>query len=453
MITNKLLKYKQIVVVVMSIVFLQTVNAQTYSPIGKWAWADNSGIVHYITISSIEGGISIAIQQGQNLVLFNSGINQYANNQIGFVCTQQDPATILYGNRNLNQVYTYTKVEESSYQQDNSSGQQYRSQRQASISDAGDVLAQHMRIREQQMGNFPGQARSRTSYSSGNTGSPNDNNQLYTVTAVSENKTIQQSIPKSDIDKNIPVNASDNTKSFAVIIGNEDYKNEIKVDYAKNDARTFKDYVIKTLGVPEQQVHLKENATFGDMLGEIEWLTNVGKAFGSNAKLIFYYAGHGMPDEASKSSYLLPVDGRSSQMRTAVKVDELYASLTQYPVKQATVFLDACFSGAAREGMLTSGRGVVIKPKENILSGNLVVFSAVSGEQTAHPYAEKYHGLFTYFLVKKLQETKGNVSFQELSNYIATNVNQISVVKGKEQTPKVNLSNDVLSNWMNFKLK
>lgn len=359
----------------------------------------------------------------------------------------------MFGNRNTSQVYTYTKVIENSYSQSNISAQQYRSQRQASISENGELLAQYMKNKEQQGGRFAGQTRSRASEYSGNNNSTILSPQMNNSAPVSEIRTIQQTIPKSDIDKNIPVNATDNTKSFAVIIGNEDYKNEIKVEYAKNDARTFKDYVIKTLGVPEQQVHLKENATFGDMLGEIDWLTSVGKAFGSNAKLIFYYAGHGMPDEASKSSYLLPVDGRSSQMRTAVKVDELYASLTQHPVKQATVFLDACFSGAAREGMLTSGRGVVIKPKENILSGNLVVFSAVSGEQTAHPYAEKYHGLFTYFLVKKLQETKGNVSFQELSNYIATNVNQVSVVKGKEQTPKVNLSNDVLSNWMNFKLK
>lgn len=447
------MKRRLINTVIINIFFLQVIHAQTYSPIGKWGWADNSGVVHYITISFIEGGVSVGVEQGSNIVLFSSEVNQYSNNQTGFICTQQNPYTIMFGNRNTGQVYTYTKVVENSYLQNNTSVQQYRSQRQASISENGELLAQYMKNKEQQGGRFAGQTRSRASEYSGNNNSTIPSNQMNNSAPVSEIRTIQQTIPKSDIDKNIPVNATDNTKSFAVIIGNEDYKNEIKVEYAKNDAQTFKDYVIKTLGVPEQQVHLKENATFGDMLGEIEWLTNVGKAFGTNAKLIFYYAGHGMPDETSKTSYLLPVDGRSSQMRTAVKVDELYASLTQYPVKQATVFLDACFSGAAREGMLTSGRGVVIKPKENILSGNLVVFSAVSGEQTAHPYAEKYHGLFTYFLVKKLQETKGNVSFQELSNYIATNVNQISVVKGKEQTPKVNLSNDVLSNWMNFKLK
>jgi hypothetical protein len=257
----------------------------------------------------------------------------------------------------------------------------------------------------------------------------------------------------SDIDINIPVTYQKNENTFAVIIGNEDYANEIKVKYAINDAKTFYEYSLKTLGIPKENIHYAENATFGKMLGEIDWLKSIAKAFEGKAKLMFYYAGHGMPDESSKSAYLLPVDGEASSLRTAVKVEELYASLSEYPVQQAAVFLDACFSGAARDGMLASGRGVRIMPKANSPRGNLVIFTAVSGDETAHPYDEKQHGLFSYYLIKKLQETKGDISFLELSKFITTKVNQQSVVSGKGQNPTVNVSPAVQATWGSWKLK
>jgi hypothetical protein len=276
---------------------------------------------------------------------------------------------------------------------------------------------------------------------------------------VTENRTTNQpseskpAIMLSDIDTDIPVTYQRNENTFAVIIGNEDYANEIKVKYAINDAKTFYEYSMRTLGIPKDNIRYSEDATFGKMLGEIDWLKNVAKAYQGKAKLLFYYAGHGMPDESSKNAYLLPVDGDASTTRTAIKVEELYAALSEYPVQQATVFLDACFSGTARDGMLTSGRGVRIMPKADAPKGNLVIFTAVTGDETAHPYDEKQHGLFSYYLMKKLQETRGDINFQELSDFITTKVNQQSVVSGKEQNPTVNISPSVQNTWGSWKLK
>lgn len=278
-------------------------------------------------------------------------------------------------------------------------------------------------------------------------------NQTYQPKTVNPPVESKPATVLSDIDVNIPVTYQRNDNTFAVIIGNEDYTNEIKVKYAKNDAKTFYDYSIKTLGIPKENIRYSENATFGKMLGEIDWLKSVAKAYQGKAKLMFYYAGHGMPDESTKSAFLLPVDGDASTTRTAIKVEELYAALSEYPVQQATVFLDACFSGAARDGMLASGRGVRIMPKADAPKGNLVIFTAVSGDETAHPFDEKQHGLFSYYLIKKLQETKGDISFQELSKFVTTKVNQQSVVTGKEQNPTINVSPAVQSSWGSWKLK
>jgi hypothetical protein len=255
------------------------------------------------------------------------------------------------------------------------------------------------------------------------------------------------------VDTDIPSGNAKRVNTFALIIGNERYSNERSVPYAMNDAITFNKYLSKTMGLPEENIHLVTNATLGQMLGEIKWITNVAKAYQGNASIIFYYAGHGMPDESSKDAYLLPVDGNSTMVQTAIKLEWLYSELNDSPTKQVAVLMDACFSGGARDGMLADGRGVKIKPKDDVLIGNFVVISAATGDQTAYPYEDKQHGLFTYFLLLKLQETKGNVSMGELSEFLKTNVSRVSVVKNnKPQDPKVNVSFQIQDKWQNFKL-
>jgi hypothetical protein len=261
------------------------------------------------------------------------------------------------------------------------------------------------------------------------------------------------SVGSDPVDTDIPVVKITHDKTFALIIGNEDYSIEQKVPFAKNDARVFKKYCNKTLGLPNDNIHLLTNATLGQMLGEINWLAEIAKAYKGKAALIFYYAGHGMPSEETKDAYLLPIDGSSEMVQTSLKLEDLYKQLNQYPAKQITVFMDACFSGASRNGMLASGRGVKIEPKQNALKGNMIVLSATSGKQTAYPYEDKGHGLFTYYLLKKIQETKGNTDLGELSEYLKQKVEQKSVVKNsKPQNPKVNVSNKLQHIWKNLKI-
>lgn len=58
-------------------------------------------------------------------------------------------------------------------------------------------------------------------------------------------------VGKSDVDINIPITNVANDKSFAVIIANENYRREASVPFAINDGQTFKEYCVKTLGIPE----------------------------------------------------------------------------------------------------------------------------------------------------------------------------------------------------------
>lgn len=257
---------------------------------------------------------------------------------------------------------------------------------------------------------------------------------------------------QKDVDTYIAVNECEDPNTFAVIISNEHYKHEASVPFALNDGAIFKRYLMKTLGVPEQNIKYVADASLNDMNYNLAWLEKIINVKKQTARAIVYYSGHGMPDEDSKKAYLLPVDGYSTEPTSGLSTEVLYKRLSAMPAKQTLVFLDACFSGSKREGdMMKSARGVAIKAKSAPVSGNMVVFSAAQGNETAYPHKSKEHGLFTYFLLEKLQASCGAVSLGELSDYVTKNVAETSiVVNEKSQTPTVTApvgSND-WRNWM-----
>lgn len=258
----------------------------------------------------------------------------------------------------------------------------------------------------------------------------------------------------SDVDRDIPVTSEKNPNTFVLIIANEHYQQVAAVPYALNDGRILAKYCQRTLGIPASNIKVHENATYNDIRLAIEWLKNVCEKYEGEASVIFYYAGHGIPDPADKSAYLLPVDGDGRYVATGYKLDELYKKLGEMPSKSMTILLDACFSGANRDGkMLASERGVALKSKSGVPQGNMVVFSAAQEDETALPYEEEGHGMFTYYILKKLQETEGNITLQELSQYVIREVGRKSAVTNKPQTPCVTPSAEVGTEWKTWTLK
>ncbi|MGN0212723.1 MAG: DUF6175 family protein [Muribaculaceae bacterium] len=257
------------------------------------------------------------------------------------------------------------------------------------------------------------------------------------------------------IDVNLPKATAVSENTFAVIIGNEDYKYVAKVPFAVNDASIFAKYCRVTLGLPDDNVRLYKNATYGDMLDAIDDISAISEVYGGKIRVIFYYAGHGVPDEASRNAYLLPVDARSQQLKTCYAIEQLYSRLSALKAESVTVLLDACFSGSLRgDGMLMSARGVAIKPRADEPKGSMVVFTAATGDQTAYPYAEKRHGMFTYYLLSKLQESGGAVTLGELGDYITAKVSQQSVkVNRKAQSPTISVSPDIEASWRTLPLR
>ena len=259
---------------------------------------------------------------------------------------------------------------------------------------------------------------------------------------------------KSDVDVNVPNMKRTSEYVFAVIIANENYQEVSKVSNAWNDGAVFAQYCQEVLGLPSSNVHMVKDATLSNIKKEVNWMRGVGESHGGKASFIIYYAGHGVPDENTHNAFLLPVDGFTADLSTCYSLSDFYDMISDILSLKTIVLLDACFSGSVRgEGMLASARGVAIKPKKEVVKGNLVVFSAAQGDETAYPYSEKQHGMFTYYLLKKLQESRGEATLGSIVDYVRDNVSRKSIViNGKSQTPSTITSEKVGADWQDWKL-
>ena len=79
-------------------------------------------------------------------------------------------------------------------------------------------------------------------------------------------------------------------------------------------------------------------------------------------------------------------------------------------------------------------------------------FYAAGAEEGAYPYPQKKHGLFTYFLLKALQNNP-EITYGALFDYVSANVEHVSEeLYGREQKPEVYSSEWDGEAWRDFTL-
>jgi len=237
-------------------------------------------------------------------------------------------------------------------------------------------------------------------------------------------------------------------KDWGFIIGVQDYAHLPSVDYARKDALIIREYFIKVLGVPEENIItlIDSDATKGQIEGYLENYipANVDKA----TTLYVYFAGHGAPGMDKGDPYIVPYDGDIRFIeQTGYKLQKLYQDLEKMDVRQTYVFLDSCFSGVASRAaeMLAKGvRPTLMHTKEIELKNDKVIsLSATSQGQTSNPYPDAEHGLFTYYLLKAMRGDADTdedqwVSVKEMYDYVAMHVPKVARRLGSDQTPSIN---------------
>lgn len=269
------------------------------------------------------------------------------------------------------------------------------------------------------------------------------------IAAAQTQKPVVEGIDTSHGVNAAPLTGRKSENTFALIIANEQYDMAVNVENATNDGLAFKEYCLRTLGIPNDNIKYASNLSFGRMKKTVNDMLELVDMMDGKGNLIIYYAGHGIPDNKTKDAFLMPVDADGTDTDVCMSLTGLYSQINSKRLNQCVVFLDACFSGAQRGGdMIVAARGVRLKPKEAAPEGKTIVFSATSGDQAAFSHKEEKHGLFTYYLLKKFQESKGNVSLGELAEYLTEKVGfESRRINNSPQTPTVMVAPGLNDKW------
>jgi hypothetical protein len=229
--------------------------------------------------------------------------------------------------------------------------------------------------------------------------------------------------------------------AYAVIVGIEHYEGLPAASGARRDAERFALMATLTLGVAAEHAHIAFDgkATKGGIERDIEWArSNVPKG----GRVYFYFSGHGSPDATSGSAYLLPSDGDPKFLKqSALLVKDVVATLADSGAKDVLVTLDSCFSGAGGRSVLPPGARPLVRVREVDASANVAVFTAASGAEISGPASDGSSGLFSSYVVQGVgrgmadANGDGQVSLQELSDWVTPRVRRDALKDGRSQTP------------------
>lgn len=325
----------------------------------------------------------------------------------------------------------------------------------------------------------------------------------------------RQRMEDAFVDLNIPVTGEKNTDTYVLIIANEHYSTPLipDVPYAENDGDVLSRYCVRTLGVPERQVKVLNNASRQTIMQEgIHWLTDLAKAVAGHtgdtetprANIIIYFAGHGFTD-LENQTFLVPngintneiaslqegnkggcslFGGKKNQhsgeqseydivltkkevrrlVEQCLSVDELcnMFNAKTVPVKNFTLVVDASFDGNGRDGkplfradMPKSNTKGKKKRKSN-LRADAAILLASDFDRTAYAFDEYRHGFLTYFLLKEMKSLKGDLfskTYQDIYENIAPKVSKESALQNRWQEISGIAGGRYKDSWQQLKIK
>jgi len=264
-----------------------------------------------------------------------------------------------------------------------------------------------------------------------------------------------------------PITGKKMKNGIAVVIGNRNYENNDipSVDYAARDSRTFKTYMLNTLGIPKSNIIDLNDANLTDFNRIFGTSENFeGKLYKmvksikkGQAKVYVFYSGHGAPSLKGKKTYIVPSLASMGNIEfEGYPIDLLMENLAKLPSKDVTLVMDACFSGNSEKGMLYKEVSpAMLKVKSLDVLKGLNVFSASRNDQVSSWYPKARHGVFTYYFLAGMKgeadtNNNGQITNGEMEAYleemVPAKVNELSQFE-REQNPTFNgKTNKILVN-------
>ncbi|QIP12991.1 hypothetical protein G8759_10315 [Spirosoma aureum] len=245
--------------------------------------------------------------------------------------------------------------------------------------------------------------------------------------------------------------------TIAIIIAIESYRfSEItSVKYALKDAEDFQNVLISSLGVKEENIHIRVDSLASNtaLNDEIQYLI---RNLTETDRFIFYYAGHGFY-EAGHGNRLTAWDSSIQNLTdTTLSLNELVlAPLSKSKCKQSLIFLDACAKElkdklTSRESIgELSSRGLEKYVKDIPYHA---IYYACSPTEKSYSDDTLQNGIWSYFLFQGLSGRNrsalinGQLTDTSLRDYLKSSVQDFIATKTNikySQTPyaTINTSN------------
>ena len=219
----------------------------------------------------------------------------------------------------------------------------------------------------------------------------------------------------------------------ALVIGNDSYKSVTKLENAREDARLM----AKSLSNVGYQVTLKMDLTEKDMKAALRGFKNQVEA---GDEVAIFYAGHGV--QLANSNYLIPIDvaGQDEdQLKDeGIALQRLLDDMADKKVKFTLAMIDACRDNPFKSNGRAIGGGTRGLAPTTAATGQMIVFSAGSGQQALDklsPEDKDKNGLFTRVFAREM--LKPSTSVDRVVRTVRAEVVRLARSVGHDQVPSI----------------
>ena len=226
-------------------------------------------------------------------------------------------------------------------------------------------------------------------------------------------------------------------KSWAIVVGIDNYAKWPKLEYASHDAQAVADTLTGQFGFLSSQVIVLKNeqatrnnilAAFHDRLAD--------DRTGKNDRVFVFFAGHGATRQLASGrdlGYIIPVDSDPKEFATdAIAMTDIQNIAESMQAKHVMFVMDACYSGL---GLTRGGPSSSSFLRENARRSARQMLTAGGADQQVADAGPNGHSVFTWVLLQALAgkgdlNGDGLITGTELAAYVAPAVSAVS-----HQTP------------------
>ncbi|MBA0388036.1 tetratricopeptide repeat protein [Stenotrophomonas maltophilia] len=222
-------------------------------------------------------------------------------------------------------------------------------------------------------------------------------------------------------------------KSWAIVVGIDNYAKWPKLEYASHDAQAVADTLTGQFGFPSSQVIVLKNeqatrnnilAAFHDRLAD--------DRTGKNDRVFVFFAGHGATRQLASGrdlGYIIPVDSDPKEFATdAIAMTDIQNIAESMQAKHVMFVMDACYSGL---GLTRGGPSSSSFLRENARRSARQMLTAGGADQQVADAGPNGHSVFTWVLLQALAgkgdlNGDGLITGTELAAYVAPAVSAVS---------------------------